>query len=79
MSAPNWKEVAPKRSDWERISAACEKAGIPRPCWLNGIPTGLTDDEMKVLEGIATGKAIPSAPPKKQPFTLKKKRPGGRK
>lgn len=65
MSGLDWKEIAPKRADWERLSAECEKRGIPRPSWVNGIPTGLTADEMITLEAVALGKAPPEAPPKK--------------
>ena len=52
MSSVDWKVKAPKRADWMRLNALCEKKGIPKPCWVNGIPTGLSEKEMVVLESL---------------------------
>lgn len=54
MSTVDWKVVAPKRADWERLSAECEKRGLPRPSWVNGTPTGLTEEQTLRLAEIAT-------------------------
>lgn len=67
VTSVDWKVLAPKRDDWMRLSAECEKMGIPRPTWLNGIPTGLSLDEMDRLESIAQGKPGMSVRAPKKP------------
>lgn len=67
MSTVNWKDVAPKRDDWMRLSDLMDKRGLPRPSWVNGTPTGLSDADLNVLKKLATGGAVPDevAAPKK--------------
>ncbi len=82
MTTINWKRVAPKRADWERLTRLAVGKGLPPPHWLNGIPSGLTEGQLAVLQQLAQERAptdptegLSSFPPKlaaKAPAKTKK-------
>ena len=52
----NWKEVAPKRKDWERLSADFKAAGLQHTTWINGVPTWNKPVDEKLVADIVNGK-----------------------
>ena len=63
MTAIDWKMLAPKRADWERLSAAFKADGLPHCRWLNGIPEFDGKVDMARVQEIVEGKAMPRPAP----------------
>jgi len=53
----DWQKIAPQRADWERLTAEFLAAGLPSPCWVNGVPNfgrKLSAEEVGLVEAVAT-------------------------
>lgn len=57
----NWKEIAPSRDDWMRLTREWKAAGLPHIPWINGIPQFPEGTDMERVHAIATGPASQKA------------------
>ena len=61
----NWKEIAPKRADWEILRKIFIEAGLPPCSFVNGEPKWSAPVDQTLVEKIAQGykpnREIPTA------------------
>jgi hypothetical protein len=74
LSDLNWKEIAPHRADWDRLTVAWVKAGLPVARWVNGEPVFPEGTDMSRVRAICEGRSSPPFAGKKQVAAPSKKK-----